>query len=76
MDPIYSGSRVCQGLGSGVQATASENLSLRAPHDTSDIRLLLPGTYHYAPHTTLQNIHHYKCDIIPVSISFSHPSVS
>ena len=39
---------------SGVQATASGDLSLCAPHDTSDIRLLLPGTYHYAPHTTLQ----------------------
>ena len=73
---IYNGSRLCTGLGSGVQATASGDLSLRAPNDTSDIRLLLLGTYHYAPHTTLQIYHHYKYDIIPVSISFPHPIVS
>ena len=35
-----------------------------------EYRLLLPGTYHYAPHTTLQKYHHYKYDIILVSISF------
>jgi len=53
MAHIYSGSHLCPGLGSGVQATTSEDLSLRAPHDTSDIRLLLLWTYHYAPHITL-----------------------
>ena len=56
-----------------IQATASGDLSLRAPHETLDsgyyfwgriitrptrhfrFKLLrLPGTYHYAPHTTLQ----------------------
>ena len=76
MAHIYSGSRLCPGLGSGVQVTASGDLSLRVLHDTSDIRLLLPGTYHYAPYTTFQKYHHYKYDIMLVSISFSHPSVS
>ena len=41
-----------------------------------EYRLLLPGTYHYASHTTLQKYYHYKYDIIPVSISFPHLSVS
>ena len=76
MAHIYSGSRLCPGLDSGIQATASRDLSLRTPHDTLDIRLLLLGTYHYASHTTLQKYHHYKYDIIPVSISFPDPSVS
>ena len=63
MAHIYSGSCLCPGLGSGVHVTTSGDLSLRAPHDTSDIRLLLLETYHYAPHTN-------------VSISFPHPNVS
>jgi len=54
MAHIYSGSRLCSGLGSGVHAIASGDLSLCAPHDTPDIRLLLLGTYHYVPYTTLQ----------------------
>ena len=76
MAHIYVGPVSARDYGSGVQPTASGDFSLRAPHDTSEIRLLLPGTYHYAPHTTLQRYHHYKYDIIPVSISFPHPSVS
>ena len=75
MAHIYSGSRLCPVLGSGVHATASGDLSLRAPQDTSNIRLLLSGTYHYAPHTILQKYHHYKYDIILVSIRFPHRSV-
>jgi len=76
MDHIYSGFRLCSGLwlrNTGYYIRVS---TLRTPHDTSDIRLLLPGTYHYAPHTTLEIYHHYKYDILPVSISFPHPSIS
>ena len=57
-------------------APASRTYHYAPPHDTSEIRLLLLGTYHSRPAQHFRDICHYKYDIIPVSISFPHPSVS
>ena len=54
----------------------SGDLSLRASHNTSEIRLLLPRTYHYVSTRHFRDNHHYRYDIIPASISFPRPSVS
>jgi len=53
---------------SGDQVTASEDLYY-ASHDTSLWTYIMPHKY-------FRDIYHYKYDIIPVSISFSHSSVS
>ena len=76
MAHIYNGSRLCPGLRLRSSGYCFGDLSLRTPHDTLNIRLLLLRTYHYAPTRYFRYIHHYKYDIRPVSISFSHPSVS
>ena len=75
MAHIYSGSRLYPGLAQEYRLLLPRTYHY-APHTTLQIQATAPGTYHYAPHTTLQKYHHYKYDIIPVSISFPHPSVS